>query len=175
MFAIDGSKVLEIVARVGLIYIACLVLMRVTGRRQVSELSQMDLLAMLLISETVSPALTGGEETITGGLVAAATLFALCAATGWLAFLSPRVEQLIQGTAVILIEDGRVRADVLRKNRISDDDLKTTLHENGVLHVSAVKRAYIEPDGKITVIKQADHEDAQQSIRRGKGRSPAPP
>ena len=175
MFAIDGSTVLEIIARVSLVYLACLALLRVSGRRQVSELSQMDLLAMLLLSETVSPALTGNDQTVTAGVVAAATLVALCVVTGWMAFRSTRVERLIQGTAVILIEDGRVRPDVLRRHRISHDDLTTALHQNGVLHVAAVKRAYIEPDGKITVITQADHEDAQASLRRGRDRPEAPP
>lgn len=170
MFAIDGVKALEIVARVCIIYVACLVLLRVAGRRQVSELSQMDLLAMLLISETVSPALTGNDESITVGVLAAATLFALCVATGWLAFRSSRVERLLQGTAVVLIEDGRVHTEVLRRHRISDDDLKATLHQNGVLHVGEVKRAYIEPDGQITLIKRADHEEAQPFLQGGRDR-----
>ena len=66
----------------------------------------------------------------------------------------------------MLIEDGRVRADVLCKFRISDDDLRTTLHQHGVLHVREVKRAFIEPDGEITLIKQADHAEAQPHLRR---------
>ena len=162
MFDIDGLKALEIAARVACIYIACIVLMRVSGRREMSELSQTDLLVMLLISETVSPALTGGDESVTGGAIAAASLFALYVATGWIAFKSRRVETLLQGTAAVLIDDGRVRTDVLHKFRITDDDLRTTLHQHGVLHVREVKRAFVEPDGEITVIKQADHEEARR-------------
>jgi uncharacterized membrane protein YcaP (DUF421 family) len=166
MFDMDGLKALEIVARVVLIYLACLILMRISGRREMSELSQMDLLVMLLISETVSPALTGGDESVVGGVIAAATLLGLCVATGWLAFRSPRVEKLLQGSAAVLIEDGRVRPDVLRKYRLSDDDLRTTLHQHGVLHVGEVKRAFIEPDGEITVIKQKDHDEAQSILQQ---------
>jgi uncharacterized membrane protein YcaP (DUF421 family) len=167
MFEIEGLKALEIIGRVALIYGACLVLLRVTGRREMSELSQMDLLVMLLISETVSPALTGGDESVTGGVIAAAALLALYGATGWLAFRSRRVEHLIQGTAAVLIEDGHVCPDVVRRYRISDDDLRTTLHQHGVLHVGEVKRAFVEPDGEITLIKQTDYDEAQPYIRRG--------
>jgi uncharacterized membrane protein YcaP (DUF421 family) len=176
MFDIGGEHALEIVARVAFIYGACLLLMRLSGRREMSELSQMDLLVMLLISETVSPALTGGDESLTGGVIAAATLLGLYTATGWIAFKSRRVEQLLEGRAVVLIEDGRLCSDVIRKFRITDDELRTTLHQHGVLHVAEVKRAFIEPDGEITIIKQTEHAEAQPHLHRGRPPPPdAPP
>ncbi len=166
MFDIGGWKALEIIARVALIYGACILLMRASGRREMSELSQMDLLVMLLISETVSPAMTGGDESVAGGLVAAAALLGLYTVTGWLAFKSRRVEKLLEGNAAVLIEDGRVCPEVVRKFRITDDELRTTLHQHGVLHVGEVKRAFVEPDGEITVVKKTDHAEAQPLLRR---------
>lgn len=169
MFGIEGLQALEIVGRVAFIYVACLLLMRISGRREMSELSQMDLLVMLLISETVSPALTGGDESVTGGVIAAATLLGLYVLTGWLVFRYRRVETMIQGTAAVLINDGHIQTDVLRKFRITDDDLRTTLHQHGLLHVTEVKRAFVEPDGKVTIIKQKDHEEAQPIIESARG------
>jgi uncharacterized membrane protein YcaP (DUF421 family) len=154
MFDAEGGRLLEIVGRVAVIYGVCLVLLRVSGRRELAELSQLDLLTMLLISETVSPALTGGDDSLAGGAVAATALFALYGGSRWIAFRSRRAERLMQGAAIILIEDGRVRTEVLRRHRITDDDLRTTLHQHGLLRVSEVRRAYIEPDGKVTIIKQ---------------------
>lgn len=153
MFSIEGTKVLEIIARVAVVYVACIVLLRVSGRREMANMTPMDFLAMLLVSETVSPALTGGDQSITGGLIAAAVLFALSVASSWLAFRSRRVESVLQGHAAILIEDGHVRPHVMEKFRISDEDLRTALHLRGVLDVSDVGRAYVEPDGEITIIK----------------------
>ena len=166
MFDIEGMKALEIVARVAFVYVACIVLLRVSGRREMSELSQMDLLVMLLISETVSPALTGGDDSATGGAIAATTLLALYVLTGYLAFRFRRFERLAQGSAAVLIEDGRIRSDVLHRFRITDDDLRTTLHQHGILHMAEVKRAFVEPDGEITVIKKKDYEEAQPIIQR---------
>lgn len=170
MFDLGGWKALEIIARVAFIYGASLVLMRVTGRREMAELSRMDLLVMLLIAETVSPALTGGDETVTGGVVAAATLLVLYNATGRLSFKSRRIEKLIDGSASVLIEDGRVCPDVVRKYRLTDDELRTTLHQHGLLHIAEVKRAFVEPDGEITIVKQTDHEEAQPVLRRTRSR-----
>lgn len=144
---------LEIVGRVVVIYVACMVLLRVTGRREMSEMGPMDLLTMLLLSETVSPAMTGGDNSIPMGLVAAVTLMGLCVITAQVVFRSRRAEKLIEGAAVVLIRDGKVDADVLRKFRITNEDLQSVLHEHGLLATADVRRAYVEADGKITVIK----------------------
>jgi uncharacterized membrane protein YcaP (DUF421 family) len=165
VIAIEAPKVLEIIIRVLVIYVACMVLVRPSGRRELSELGPLDLLAMLLLSETVSPALTGGEDSITAGLVAAATLMGLTVLTSWLAFRNARVDRLLQGETVVLIEDGRVRRDVMRDFRIASDDLTTALHQHGMIHVNEVARAYLEPDGEITMIKRKDYEEAQRYIR----------
>jgi uncharacterized membrane protein YcaP (DUF421 family) len=145
---------LEIAGRVIIVYAACMVLLRISGRREMSELGPMDLLTMLLLSETVSPALTGGDDTLLGGMVAACTLMAICVLTTRLVFRSRRAERIIQGAAVVLINDGRVKPDVMRKFMITDEDLHTTLHQHGLLRVDQVKRAYVEADGEVTIIKQ---------------------
>lgn len=165
MFSIEGMKALEIIARVALIYVACLVLLRVSGRREMSDMSPMDLLAMLLVSETVSPALTGGDDSVTGGVIAASILFALCVGTGWLAFRYRRAGSVLQGHAAILIEDGRVRSAVMRKYRISDDELRTALHMKGLLEVRDVGRAYVEPDGDITIIEMDSYQETKERRR----------
>ncbi len=164
VFDISLLKVLEIVARVSIIYVACMALLRLSGRREMAELGPMDLLAMLLLSETVGPALTGSDESVSAGLLAAATLMALCVLTARITFAHRRVEKLIEGEAIVVIEQGKVNADVLRRFRISASDLETTLHRQGLLHVAEVARAYVEADGKITIIKQKDFEDAQKLI-----------
>jgi len=143
---------LEIAGRVAAVYVMCMILLRVT-RRNMSELGPMDLLTMLLLSETVSPALTGGDNSLAGGAVAAVTLLAICTLIEAIAFRSRRAEKLVQGEAMMLIRDGKVDAKVMRRFMITDDDLRATLHEHGVLRVDQVKRAYVEADGQITMIE----------------------
>jgi len=162
VFRIDVTKILEIVARVSLIYIACMVLLRVSGRREMSQLGPMDLLAMLLLSETVSPALTGGDESVTGNLIAATTLVVLATLTSWLAMRSETIDRLVEGKSVLLVVNGRVRPSIMRKYRITDEDLRQSLHDNGVLNVHDVARAYVEPDGHITIIRRQDHDESRE-------------
>jgi uncharacterized membrane protein YcaP (DUF421 family) len=145
---------LEIAGRIAIIYISCMVLLRVSGRREMSELGPMDLLTMLLLSETVSPALTGGDNSIVGGLVAAVTLIVLSVATTFIVYRSRAAERVIQGAAVVLIRDGKVDGRVMRKFRMTAEDLDTTLHQHGLLRVDEVKRAYVEADGEVTIIKR---------------------
>jgi uncharacterized membrane protein YcaP (DUF421 family) len=144
---------LEIVGRVVVIYVACMALLRLSGRREMSELGPMDLLAMLLLSETVSPALTGGDNSVPTGIVASVTLMLLCVITQRIVFHSRKAEKVIQGEAVVLIRNGKVDSTVMRKFTITDEDLHTTLHQNGLLTVDEVKRAYVEADGEVTIIK----------------------
>jgi uncharacterized membrane protein YcaP (DUF421 family) len=146
---------LEIVGRVTAIYVAAMILLRLSGRRELAELGPMDLLTMLLVSETVSPALTGGDDSVPTGLLAAATLMGLGVLTSLLALHSKKAERLIVGDSVILIENGKLRPDVLRKFRITDEDLRAKLHEHGVLRVDEVLRAYVEADGEISMIPRA--------------------
>lgn len=107
---------------------------------------------MLLLSETVSPALTANDSGLDVAITAAGTLVALYVGTGMLTFRSRRADRLLQGQAVVLIENGHVRENVLRRYRITDDDLDAALHEHGMEQVDEVKRAYVEADGAITII-----------------------
>jgi uncharacterized membrane protein YcaP (DUF421 family) len=144
---------LEIAGRVAAVYVGCMVLLRLT-RREMAELGPMDLLTMLLLSETVSPALTGGDESLAGGLVAACTLMALCTVSEILVFRSRRAERIISGSAAVLIDDGKVDRKVLRTYRITDDDLRASLHQHGLMRVDQVRRAYLEADGSVNIIKR---------------------
>lgn len=169
VFEVAAPKILEVIARVVIIYFACMVLLRVSGRREMSQLSPMDLLTMLLLSEAVSPALTGNDETITSNVVGATTLVALAMLSSWLAVRSSRIERMISGEPVLLVLDGKVRPGMMRRFRITDVDLRSSLHDAGVLTVKDVARAFVEPDGHITVIKQSDLDASRERHHRKGG------
>jgi len=157
---------LEIVGRVAVVYGVLLIALRVGGRRELAELSPMDLLTMLLISETVSDALTGEHDGLAGGLTAAVALIAISFLASWISFRSRRAERVISGDAAVLIADGQLDPEVRRKHHISDDVLGTALHEAGVLEVADVARAFIEPDGAITVVTWTDVAEAAEHRKR---------
>lgn len=153
MFQPKGS-LLEIVLRVTLVYVFLLILLRVSGKKEFAQLEPMDLLVMLILSETVSPALTNNDTSLTAGFVAAGTLIGLTVLTSYVTFRFRKAEKLIHGQTSILIKDGKLDEEVLRKERMTDQQLHTVLHKEGIKAVQDVKRAFIEPSGDITIIKR---------------------
>jgi uncharacterized membrane protein YcaP (DUF421 family) len=160
-------SLLSIAGRVLAIYLFLLLVLRLMGRGVMSQLRPIDLLTMLLMSETVSPALTAGDHSLPGGLVAVSTLGIAAWFTSWLSFRYRLVDRALDGSPLLLINRGRVDAQVLRSQRITDEELRTALHEHGVLSVAEVRKAFVEPDGSITIVKTAERATkAPQNAKR---------
>lgn len=143
----------EIVARIVLLYAGLLVLVRVSGKRQIGQLTTMDLLTVLIISEIVSPALTAGDESVSAGLIGSATLFATTALISVVTYRWPRVEGVLEGGPQTLIYNGELNRAVMRSERITDQDLAVALRGQGVEAVQDVRLGVVEPNGQITVVK----------------------
>lgn len=156
---LDPSRpLLEIVLRVCVIYAALVVMVRLSGKREIGQLSPLDLLAMLVLSETVSPALTAQDTSLTAALVAAATLLAATVLLGRLTFHSRRVERWIDGTPVVLVKDGRIIETAARSERVTRQELESALRKHGVEELAKVRRAVVEPSGGISVLECREEE-----------------
>jgi len=147
-----STPLVAIVLRVVLVYVALVVMVRVAGKREIGQLGPLDLLAMLILSETVSPALTAQDDSLPAALTAAATLIVLTAGMGRLAYRSRRIERLIEGRPVELVREGKLDAAAAQQERVTRQELETALRRGGVETVTEVRRAVIEPNGEITVI-----------------------
>jgi len=150
------TSLFEVVARVAILYLALMLMIRLAGKREVGQLTPVDLLGMLLLSETVSPALTAGDTSLGGALVAAATLLASSVAVSRMAYRWPRAERWIDGEPVPVVDGGRLLADAARSERISSRDLESALRRHGLESVEQVRRAVVETNGEITVIPRPE-------------------
>jgi uncharacterized membrane protein YcaP (DUF421 family) len=144
----------ELPVRAAVIYTALLVMMRLTGRRTVGQFTPFDLLVVMLLSESVSSGLNGGEESVTGGLLAAATLVALNVAIAFATSHSKRLQTLMEGSPVLVGRDGKIFREVLRKHHVPIGDIEQALREADC-EQSDMKFACLEADGKISIIKEA--------------------
>ena len=151
-----STSLLEIVVRVVIVYAGLYLLIRLTGKKELGQLAPMDFLTMLIISETVSPALTAEDSSITGGLVAAATLMGLTFLLDWLTFRSKRLAQLLHGRAKVIIRDGDVIAQVQRSEHLTGGEIEAAVRREGVEKIEEVKVAYVETNGRISVIPKDD-------------------
>jgi uncharacterized membrane protein YcaP (DUF421 family) len=151
------TPLLEVIARVSLVYLALTVLLRLCGKREIGQLSPLDLLGMLLLSETVSPALTGGDQSLPAALLAAATLLALAVLVSRIGFRSRRAERWLDGAPTRLVDEGRCIDAAIRSERITEQELESALRRHGLLGVAELGRvrgAWVEPNGEITVVQR---------------------
>jgi uncharacterized membrane protein YcaP (DUF421 family) len=142
------------VARAALIYFAIMVLVRLSGKRTVGEFTPFDLVVVILIGESTQGALTGGDESVIGALIVSATLIALNYAIGFISTRSKLADKIIEGEAVLLVRDGEVLASALKRNNIPESDLDEALRAEGVAARRDVRRAFLEVDGTISVLKK---------------------
>lgn len=167
-FAIS-NPVLNIVARTSIVYLALLVGLRLTGKRQVGQLTPFDLLLLLLLANAVQNAMVGPDTSVWGGLVAAGTLFAANGIVAMFARRSPAAARLVEGTPTILVRHGSVLAENLAQEGISREDLQRALREHGVEEMSAVRSAILEVDGSISVLKEDEFPAVSRPHHRIRG------
>ena len=153
-----GSSLLDVAIRTGVIYVVLITGLRIAGKREVGQLSIFDLIVLLVIADAVQNAMVGENATLAGGIVAAVTLLTLDKLLNVVTERVPRVRKLLEGESQVLIRDGVVLEDALRKEGIDDDDLAAGLRRQGVLDPWEVRLAVLETDGSISVVaKHPEH------------------
>jgi uncharacterized membrane protein YcaP (DUF421 family) len=147
-----GTPIWEVVLRTAAVYAVVLAGLRVFGKRQLGQVSIADLVMILLIATAVQNAMVGPDVSLSGGLVAAVTLLALNFVVVRTLARSRLAERLVEGEPTLLIKDGHVQEESLRREGIVADELASAVREHGIEDASGVRVAYLEPDGTISVI-----------------------
>ncbi len=150
----------ELPARAAIIYAVLLLLVRLSGKRTVGQFTPFDLLVVMLLSESVSAGLSGGEESVTGGLLAAATLIALNMLVAVVTARSTRLQALAEGEPVLIGRDGRIHSRILRQHHVPMLDVERALREADC-DLKDMKYAFLEADGGISVLKDSSGEVGQ--------------
>lgn len=143
----------EFIVRGAMIYIALLVMVRLSGRRTIGQFTPFDLLVVMLLSESVSNGLSGGDNSVAGGLIIAATLIVLNGGIGLLSARSRKVEALVEGDVVLIGRDGVFFDKAMQRNRIGQIDIEQALREAGCAR-HEMQCAFLEADGGISIMKK---------------------
>ena len=134
------------------VYLFIVVAIRLFGKKEFAQLSVVDLVFVLLISNAVQNAMVGPNTTLSGGIVAATTLFIVNYCFKYLLFKFPKLQGIIAGEPKVLIYKGRVHEGNLAKARISINELLETVREHGCASIHDVNLAILEVDGNISVL-----------------------
>ena len=145
----------EFILRGAIVYCALLVLVRISGKRTVGQFTPFDLLVVMLLSESVSNSLSGGDDSVTGGLLIAGTLVALNITMAALTARSPKLAKIIDGESVLIGRDGKIFHEVAKRSRIAEGDIQQALREADV-ELDEARCIFLEADGTITVLKKKD-------------------
>ena len=150
------------------VYLFIIVAIRLFGKKELAQLTIIDLTFILLISNSVQNAMVGPDSTLTGGLVAATSLFVVNYLFKLLLYWFPGFSKIVQGSDLLLIYKGQINQNNLNKARITQNELLEAIREHGVSEIREVDLAVLETDGNISIIS---NEYKHHTVRKRKGRS----
>ena len=148
-----GHVLLQIVLRTGVIYLLVLIGVRLSGKRDVGQMTPFDLTLLLLLSNSVQNAMTGPDTSVMGGAVAACTLLILNYLVAEVSGGNRRFRRLIQGQPSLLVHDGKMIEAHLAREHVSVDELHRALREHGINSIDQVALSVLEVDGSISCLK----------------------
>jgi uncharacterized membrane protein YcaP (DUF421 family) len=142
----------EKILRSVVIYLFLLIAFRFTGKRQVGQLTPFDLVVLLIISNVVQNAVIGNDNSLGGGMLGAVTILLLNAGVSEVSYRFKSFRRLAGGEPTLLVHNGKILQDHMKKERISIEDLDAALRKNGVVSVDSVRFAVLEENGQISVV-----------------------
>ncbi len=153
LFPAGALAALQIALRTGIIYLVVLVGVRLSGKREVGQMTPFDLTLLLLLSNSVQNAMTGPDTSLLGGVIAASTLLLLNYVVGNFSGKNRGFRRLVQGEPSLLIHDGKAIESHMAREHVSMDELERALREHGIASVHDVALAVLEVDGSISCMK----------------------
>src|SRR6476661_4083502 len=148
-----AHTLLEIFIRTVLVYGVVLLGVRLSGKREVGQMTPFDLVLLLLLSNSVQNAMTGPDTSVLGGVIAAATLLLLNYLIAELSGGNRRFRKFVQGQPSLLVHDGKIIAAHMAREHVSLDELHQSLREHGISGLPQVALAVLEVDGSISCLK----------------------
>jgi uncharacterized membrane protein YcaP (DUF421 family) len=148
-----NAVLLQIVLRTAVIYLLVLIGVRLSGKREVGQMTPFDLTLLLLLSNSVQNAMTGPDTSLLGGIIAACTLLLVNYGVAGISGSNRRLRRLIQGQPTLLVHDGKIIDAHLARERVSMDELHRALREHGINSCDQVALAVLEVDGSISCLK----------------------
>ncbi len=146
------NNYLQIILRCVAVYFFVIIAIRVFGKKELAQLSVIDVVFILLISNSVQNAMVGPDISLAGGVVAATSLFVINYILKRILYKNKKVNELLQGKSILLIYKGKLQNDNLEHAEITLEELEAAVREHGVKDIQHVDLAMLEVDGNISII-----------------------
>ncbi len=146
------AAVPELALRGTVVYLALFALLRLVLKRESGGIGITDLLVVVLIADAAQNAMAGQYRSVGDGLVLVGTIVFWCYALEWLGYRFPPIRRFVHPEALLLVKDGRMLRRNMSRELITEEELMTQLREKGIEELGQVKEAFMEGDGRISVI-----------------------
>lgn len=160
---VPGISILEKIIRPILVYFFLLIALRLGGKRELGQLTGFDLVVLLMLSNTVQNAIIGNDNSVSGGLIGAATLLITNYLVVRFAYHYPKIEQIVEGKPTLLIFDSQIIPENLAKELISEGELRADLRRQGFESLSEIKSVWLETSGNLTIERLVNLPDPVES------------
>lgn len=153
---LPSTSVVELAARGTVTFLALMALFRLVGQRESGGLGLTDLIVVVLVAEAAGPGMLGDSDTIVDGLVVVVTMLAWSVVLDAISYRWPAFARITKARAQVLVSNGQLNRRVMRREFMTYDEVLSQLRLHGISDISGVQRAYLEPNGMVSVIPQDD-------------------
>ena len=147
---------MDLVVRTIAVFFFVMVLMRVIGRRELSQLEPFDLVLLIILGDALQQGLTQDDYSVTGAVLVVGTFAVLQVSVSWLGYRFPQVRPVIEGEPLIVVQDGKPIEKNLKRERLTIGELAEAARIQQIAHLDDVQWAVLETNGQITFIKKSE-------------------
>jgi uncharacterized membrane protein YcaP (DUF421 family) len=145
---------MDIALRALFLYVFVVFVMRVLGRRELSSLTAVDLVLLIVLGDAIQQGLTQDDYSVTGAVIAVSTIAMVQVASSYLSFRSARARKVIEGQPIVLIENGKVLESNLKRERLAEDELAEEMRMQQIGSFDEVRWAILETNGQVSFVKK---------------------
>lgn len=153
---------MEIVLRATAMFAVIYLLLRLLGKRELGQMAPFEVISLVVIGDLIQQGITHNDFSITGATLAIVTFAFWTVVLGWLAYLFPRLRGTLEGQPRVIIRDGELLRDNLRRDRMTATEVESEMRLAGIGRIGDVAWAILEPNGKISFIGRSDAERPAQ-------------
>ncbi|WP_019994642.1 DUF421 domain-containing protein [Aureimonas ureilytica] len=157
---------MDIVLRATVMFAVLYLLVRLLGKRELGQMTPFELLVMIVMGDLIQQGVTHNDFSLTGATLAVVTFAFWGLVLSWASYLSPRAERLLEGVPRVILRDGKLLEDNLRRDRITRREVESEMRLAGIARMEDVAWAILEPQGKISFIRAEKGGEAPDPSRQ---------
>lgn len=154
---------MDIVLRASVMFAALYLLLRLMGKRELGQMTPFELLVLIVMGDLIQQGVTHNDFSLTGAVLAIGTFAFWGLVLSWATYLWPRAEKMLDGEPRVIIRDGELIEDNLKRDRMTRSEVESEMRLAGIASMSEVAWGILEPQGKISFIKNRRGSDDQRA------------